>query len=194
MTCSVDCSVGDSYILNYYGTVPAGDPSNFGNVKYTAHLEGMVQQGSIPQTAPIAHDDAAGVAGLGSVTIDLTDNVTDAYGNIEGIDFSTLEYTYTGTATLTYNGDGTFTYQDVDNTDKTDSFTYRVSDTSGQVSNTATVIVTVATAGTNLPPAASSFSARTTINTAVDIDVTLHATDPDGSLDYMLFASYSVTN
>jgi len=42
VVCAVDCSVGDTYTLDYHATVPAGDPSNFGGVKYGLHLEGTI--------------------------------------------------------------------------------------------------------------------------------------------------------
>ena len=42
MHCANDCSLGDTYALDYTATVPAGDPSGFGNVPYVIHLEGKV--------------------------------------------------------------------------------------------------------------------------------------------------------
>ena len=42
MVCEVDCSENDHYSLDYTATVPPGDPSGFGNVKYHLHLEGQV--------------------------------------------------------------------------------------------------------------------------------------------------------
>ncbi len=42
LTCAVDCSAGDTYVLDYAAHVPLGDPSNFGGVPYTLHLEGTV--------------------------------------------------------------------------------------------------------------------------------------------------------
>ena len=51
MTCAASCSVGDTYVLDYLATVPAGDPSGFGNVDYTLHLEGTV--GAVPVPAAV---------------------------------------------------------------------------------------------------------------------------------------------
>jgi len=42
MTCAVDCAEGDTYTLYYSATVPAGDPSNFGGVRYNYFLTGTV--------------------------------------------------------------------------------------------------------------------------------------------------------
>jgi len=37
-----DCSIGDTYTLEYQAIVPEGDPSNFGGVNYRLHLEGSI--------------------------------------------------------------------------------------------------------------------------------------------------------
>lgn len=43
---------GDTYTLNYAATVPAGDPSGFGGIRYYLHLEGVVEP--IPVLLPAA--------------------------------------------------------------------------------------------------------------------------------------------
>ena len=55
---------GNAYSLDYHGTVPLGDPSNFGGVKYAVHFEGNVMQ-----AAPIPEASTYGMmlAGLGLV-------------------------------------------------------------------------------------------------------------------------------
>jgi len=51
ITCSSACNVGDSFSLDYFAHVPLGDPSGFGGVSYTVHLEGVVKPGStLPPT------------------------------------------------------------------------------------------------------------------------------------------------
>jgi len=42
MNCGGDCTVGDTYILDYSAEVPLGDPSGFGGVPYAVHLEGTI--------------------------------------------------------------------------------------------------------------------------------------------------------
>jgi len=42
ITCSTNCNDGDTYVLDYSATVPVGDPSGFGGVKYALHLEGSI--------------------------------------------------------------------------------------------------------------------------------------------------------
>ena len=51
ITCAVDCAVGDTYTLDYDAVVPQADPSNFGGVSYTLHLEGTV--GAVPVPAAV---------------------------------------------------------------------------------------------------------------------------------------------
>lgn len=47
VTCGVDCGDGDTYRLLYTATVPLGDPSNFGGVRYRLTLTGTI-------TAPVS--------------------------------------------------------------------------------------------------------------------------------------------
>lgn len=44
VTCAVDCSVGDSFTLNYAATVPSGGFAGFG---YTLYLEGTIAEGAV---------------------------------------------------------------------------------------------------------------------------------------------------
>jgi hypothetical protein len=54
VVCSVDCSAGNTYVLDYHGTVPAGDPSGFGGVQYGLHLEGSIASTPPPVPVPAA--------------------------------------------------------------------------------------------------------------------------------------------
>jgi len=47
VTCAVDCAQGDTYVLDYTAAVPQDDPSGFGGVGYTVHLEGVISAGTI---------------------------------------------------------------------------------------------------------------------------------------------------
>ena len=51
ITCATDCSEGDTYTLSYSATVPAGDPSNFGGVKYNYFLTGKITVPDTPSTS-----------------------------------------------------------------------------------------------------------------------------------------------
>ncbi|MBZ0073032.1 MAG: VPLPA-CTERM sorting domain-containing protein [Gammaproteobacteria bacterium] len=69
ITCGVDCTAGDTYTLTYSATVPAGDPSNFGNTRYLLNLVGTISGGDI--TAPAVIPVPAAVWLLGSGLIGL---------------------------------------------------------------------------------------------------------------------------
>ena len=53
VTCAAGsgCASGSTYTLDYYATVPVGDPSNFGGVKYLLHLDGVI--GDAPAAIPV---------------------------------------------------------------------------------------------------------------------------------------------
>ncbi len=79
-TCSSSCANGDTYTLDYSATVPIGDPSGFGNVAYSLHLEGTVV---VPET--LSSDAVGGIQpgataqAAGSTTGRLTlDELTNA--------------------------------------------------------------------------------------------------------------------
>lgn len=49
LVCGTDCSVGDTFTLNYAAHVPPNHPSNFSDVYYGLHLEGTI--GAVPVPA-----------------------------------------------------------------------------------------------------------------------------------------------
>jgi len=96
MTCAVDCAIGDSYILEYSATVPAGDPSGFGNVKYFLHLEGTISDG-VPTfgggdpDAPADVTEITAVDENGDAIVVTPGSTADAAGNTSGINLSPEE-------------------------------------------------------------------------------------------------------
>lgn len=43
LTCSsFDCADGDTFVLDFYSTVPMGEPVGFGGISYAMHLEGVI--------------------------------------------------------------------------------------------------------------------------------------------------------
>ncbi|VAW68717.1 hypothetical protein MNBD_GAMMA09-1862 [hydrothermal vent metagenome] len=52
ISCAVDCSLGDTFTLDYTAVVPRADPSNFGGVGYLLHLEGVVST-TVPVPAAV---------------------------------------------------------------------------------------------------------------------------------------------
>ena len=49
-----NCEAGTNFVLDYFATVPPGDPSNFGGVAYLLHLEGTIGEGAPPIPVPAA--------------------------------------------------------------------------------------------------------------------------------------------
>lgn len=47
LVCGTDCSLGDTFVLDYAAVVPQGDASGFGGVAYTLHLEGTIQEAAV---------------------------------------------------------------------------------------------------------------------------------------------------
>lgn len=64
VTCAVDCGNGDTYALDYTATVPAGDPSGFGGVKYNLHLEGAVSAVPVPAAVWLFGSGLLGLVGV----------------------------------------------------------------------------------------------------------------------------------
>ena len=55
ITCSSSCNIGDNFSLDYFAHVPLGDPSGFGGIYYTTHMEGVINPGSpLPPTKSVA--------------------------------------------------------------------------------------------------------------------------------------------
>jgi hypothetical protein len=55
---------GHTYTLDYHGTVPLGDPSNFGGVQYALHLEGVVNPVPIPAAVWLLGSGLLGLVGV----------------------------------------------------------------------------------------------------------------------------------
>ena len=95
MTCAVDCAENDTYVLDYSATVPLGDPSGFGGVKYAVHFEGTVIGPPVPP-ATVAVNLAGGsiqecntanganIYATPNVTIDSSDAVSGISWFLDG--------------------------------------------------------------------------------------------------------------
>ena len=66
VSCAATCSDGDAYVLDYFATVPPGDPSNFGGVKYHLHLEGLVLS-TPPKVGCLNNSATYDVTGLAAI-------------------------------------------------------------------------------------------------------------------------------
>ncbi|HEY7461857.1 MAG TPA: Ig-like domain-containing protein [Gemmatimonadota bacterium] len=133
----------------------------------------------VPNTQPVAVNDATTTTKNSPRTIDVLVNDTDPDGDV-------LSVTSAGPApngTVTVNGDNTVTYLPNANFTGADSFSYTISD---GLDGTATARVDVTVSDTpqpdNRPPNAVNDQATTARDRAVTINVLSNDTDPDGDL------------
>ena len=64
VTCGVDCGDGDTFTLSYTATVPAGDPSGFGNVAYELFMTGTVSAVPVPAAVWLFGSGLLGLVGV----------------------------------------------------------------------------------------------------------------------------------
>jgi hypothetical protein len=151
------CLNGDAYTLDYSAVVPPGDPSGFGGVLYSMHLEGnLVFPGTPPATQP---DSAKTIVG-NPVQISVLENDSSA----DGLDTSSVVIDRPATnGAAVSNPDGTVTYTPDTAPDfqGMDDFDYTVDSQIGITSDPTLVDVDVQS---NVAPVANDDSLS--INTA----------------------------
>ncbi|MGV6818068.1 MAG: Ig-like domain-containing protein [Thiotrichales bacterium] len=130
---------------------------------------------------PIASDDMADTLEDHSVTVNVLENDTDADG--DGLAIKDFDQPDNGLVTLNENGQ--FTYTPDDDFNGQDSFHYRITDGSGEISD-ALVIVNV-TPVNDLPNAIDN-AVTTQEDTPVTINALANDIDPDG--DSLTVESY----
>lgn len=74
VTCDIDCSIGDRFTLYYTATVPIGDPSGFGGVRYRLGLDGSAgtAPSSVYYQAASYNDSDPGMAIYGTISAPLS--------------------------------------------------------------------------------------------------------------------------
>ncbi|HMO34877.1 MAG TPA: Ig-like domain-containing protein, partial [Gemmatales bacterium] len=129
--------------------------------------------------APVAVDDEAVVEQGETIIIDVAANDSDEEGPLDLTSIEIVDQPAHGT--LQVNDDGTITYTH-DGSDSTeDSFTYTIKDAGGQVSNVATVTITIVPF--NQPPVAADDEATLDEGDSIIIDLAANDSDSDGTLD-----------
>ncbi|HFS5770249.1 TPA: Ig-like domain-containing protein, partial [Providencia rettgeri] len=141
-----------------------------GNVSNTATVTVTID------AAPVANNDHGVTKDGVPVTLDVLHNDTDLD---DDIDPSTAVIVTNGTkGTATFDADGKLVYTPNKGEVGTDTITYQVTDKNGNVSNTATVTVTIDAA-----PVANNDSIATKDGVPVTLNVLHNDTDLDGDID-----------
>ena len=134
---------------------------------------------------PAANDDTVSVEVGRTINFNVTENDTDADGNLSPTSVVIKIFPTNGVATV--NPSGTITYSNSSNTGTIvteDTLTYTVADTAGLISNEATATITITqTESDNLPPVVEKDTATVQAGEMVTIDVLVNDSDSDGELD-----------
>ncbi|WP_125718508.1 Ig-like domain-containing protein [Pseudoalteromonas rubra] len=130
--------------------------------------------------APIAADDSATTQQEKPVTIDVLANDSDSDGSLNYNSLSVVTAPANGSVALDTVSLGGFIYTPNSGFSGSDTFTYKVQDNEGSVSNTATVTITVERL--NMAPVASNDSASVEIAQSVTIAVLDNDSDTDGTV------------
>jgi hypothetical protein len=129
---------------------------------------------------PVAVDDTASIASNVSAIVDIAANDLDFD---DGLDLTSIEIGIAPAhGTLTIQTDGKVAYVHNGSEATQDTFTYRIRDKAGALSNTATVSLSITLV--NQPPIAVADSATIAApGGQVEVDVAANDSDPDGGLN-----------
>jgi VCBS repeat-containing protein len=132
-----------------------------------------------PNDPPTAADDSATVDEGATFSIPVSSNDSDTDGALDLESIVIVSQPTNGSVVV--NDDGTISYTHNGSETLTDTFTYTIKDNDGDVSNTATVSITVTPI--NDAPTAVADAATLDEGDDVIIDVSDNDSDPDGTLD-----------
>lgn len=130
--------------------------------------------------APVASDDNAITDEDNAVNISILANDTDMDGSLDYTGITIVSSTSNGSA-LVNKDDGIVTYTPNANFNGSDGFTYTVTDNEAEISNTATVSITVISV--NDAPVTDNDSAVIDEDNTVVVNVVDNDTDIDGTID-----------
>jgi VCBS repeat-containing protein len=131
-----------SAVMGGSGTDTLNRQSNHGKWKVAGYEQTNNTVNPTPSnSSPVASDDAATVTQGQSTTISVAANDTSATSTLDLTSISIVQTPTSGTAVA--NSDGTVTYTNNGNSATSDGFQYTIKDQSGNVSNAASVSITV---------------------------------------------------
>ncbi|WP_448563395.1 Ig-like domain-containing protein [Thalassotalea ganghwensis] len=182
----VDVSAADVITAANIGNL-VYTPSAIGTDTFTFSVNDGTVFSSAPNTftvnvsasnvAPTAVNDTANTESGASVSINVLSNDSDSDGTLNS---NSITVTQPGNGSAAVSN-GQVVYTANSNFVGTDTFTYRVSDNDGALSNSATVTVTVFAA--NVAPVATDDTVTVNENSSVSINVLANDADGDGSLN-----------
>ena len=140
-------------------------------------VSGLATVSIFVNAPPVANNDSVVAVKNTSLAIDELANDSDPDGTLDATTVTIVASAHHGTVSIN-SATGVITYMPASNYKGTDSFTYKVKDNLGALSNVATVSITVDT-----PPTAGNDSATTYKNTPVSVNVLSNDKDLDGKLD-----------
>lgn len=128
--------------------------------------------------APKAVNDTASVVRSATKNISIAANDTDVENQL---DFTTITFTQQPThGTVTLNPNGTVKYVNDGNAATSDTFKYTIKDLQGNLSNEATVTLTITA---NVAPTAVADTATVAEGSNITVNVASNDTDSDGTID-----------
>ena len=129
--------------------------------------------------APVSENDTVVLLEDASLSINVLGNDSDVDGTLDVASVVVVDGPSSGTAVV--EAGGSILYTPIDDFAGNDTFTYTVQDNDGQVSNTATVTLTVD--AVNDVPLANNDSANVVVGEATAVNVLANDNDIDGTLD-----------
>lgn len=138
--------------------------------------------------APVANDDSFGGDEDSVITGNVLDNDTDADGDTLTVTAASFVTALGGSVIL--NADGSFTYQGAANFHGNDSFTYEITDTSGE---TSTATVNLSVGSVNDAPVVTDDSFSGDEDTVITGSVLGNDTDVDGDTLTVLAGTFATT-
>ena len=133
-----------------------------------------------PNNPPQAVNDAVTITTGSTTVIDVLSNDIDIDGALLPNSLEIVDFPSHGTATM--QPDGTILYTNNGLALFVDSFSYRVTDSAGSLSNTATVTVDVLPIPNGIP-IANNDSADVFQGMSASVDVLINDTDPEGAIN-----------
>jgi hypothetical protein len=187
----IDAGAGDDQIILADTVLGTGSQINGGpgndllgtqnvNLGRNSHVSGV----ETPETslAPVAANDTLTVAAGASATVNLAANDQAAGGTTLNLG-SIIITTPPQHGTVVVHTDGTVTYTNTDNTASSDSFRYTIANNLGQVSNAATVNVTITGSVANVPPIANSDAFTVLHGSTVTLNILANDTDANNNIN-----------